>query len=131
MKRSESREAAFLLLFEACFRPDAQPEELIAARDKDEFRYDDYTVALTRGVMQNIEHLDSVIDTYSTKWRSSRLSKTALTALRMAIYEIEHPDKDNLEAVYINEAVNLIKKYDSVDSSRYANGILGAYVGKK
>ena len=131
MKRSESREAAFLLLFEYCFRPEAQLEELISARDSDEFPYDDYTVSLTRGVIEEVEHLDTVIDTYSTKWRSSRLSKATLTALRMAVYEIEHAERDNLEAVYINEAVNLIKKYDSVDSSKYANGILGAYVGKK
>lgn len=131
MKRTESREAAFLLLFEACFKLGSRPEELISLKTEDEFSYDGYTLSLAGGVMDSLEHLDEIINTYSNSWKSGRLSKVALTALRMAIYEIEQSQEDELEAVYINEAVNLIKKYDGIESAKYANGILGAYVGKK
>ena len=58
-----------------------------------------------------------------------RLSKMLLTALRIAVYEIGYTEIS--PAVAINEAVNLIKIYDSPESASYGNGVLASYVREK
>lgn len=52
-----------------------------------------------------------------------------LTALRIAFYEIDCTDTP--DPVVINEAINLIKTYDSPESASYGNGILASYVREK
>lgn len=128
MKRTEAREAAFLLLFEHSFSGEEGFEMLKdLAKTCWDVDCDAYTETLYRGVSENTVMLDERIDRFSEKWKSSRLSRVMLTALRIAMFELELHGKDDA-AVYINEAVELIKNYDSVESAKYANGILGSYV---
>ena len=53
----------------------------------------------------------------------------ARAALLLAVYEIKYVD-DVPEKVAINEALELVKKYDEPDSSSFVNGVLAGVVRK-
>ncbi len=126
--RSEKREGVFLLLFEAEFHSKEGAEHFLNRTEEEEpSEPDPYVVQTFSGVLQEKDTLDQKINQYSTKWKASRLSKVALCALRLAIYEILH-GQDVGTAVAINEAVELVKKYDSEESAKYINGVLGGFV---
>ena len=51
----------------------------------------------------------------------------AVAALRLAVYEILY--EDNIpDSVSINEAVELAKKYGSVEDAPFVNGVLASVV---
>ena len=58
------------------------------------------------------------------------ISKTDLSILRMAIYEIKYVEEIP-QKVSINEAVEISKKYGTDESFRFVNGLLGAFVRKE
>lgn len=58
------------------------------------------------------------------------MPKTDLAVLRVAACEILYMD-DIPDAVSINEAVDLAKKYGTENSPSYVNGILGALASSK
>lgn len=126
MKRSESRESAFLLLFEASFSDIPDKEAILSASSEvGEILTDDYAVGIFSGVIDHQEQIDAEIAKHSLKWNTKRLSRVVLTALRIAIYESQFLGLDL--SVAINEAVELIKKYDTQKAASFANGILGGF----
>ena len=128
MTRSASREAAFMLLFEASFSNTPDVEELLLlAKEYSDFHYDEYSERLFREVVLQQESLDEKINKYSSGWKTTRLPKVSLCVLRRAIYEIDNVD-DVPAASAINEAVELTKKFDGENSAKFVNGILGTYV---
>ncbi len=86
-----------------------------------------YIVELVNGVAAHREELDALISKYSHGWKISRISKTALSVLRCAIYEILYMP-DIPAAASINEAVELAKGYDEPETVSFINGILGSVV---
>jgi len=128
MKRSEAREIVFSLLFEASFANEPNAESICKlAQECRDFTTDEYIVRAFEGALSSLDEIDAIIDKYSTKWKAERLSKVVLCALRLAIYEINN-EAEVPSAVAVNEAVEIIKKYDGEESAKYANGILGSYV---
>lgn len=85
-----------------------------------------YVEGIVRGVSENLEEIDSTIEKYSKSWKLSRLPKVDLSILRVALYEIMHQDDIPMQ-VSINEAIEIAKKYSTTDSSKFINGLLGAY----
>ena len=131
MKRSESREALFILMFQSTFYKDADYTEIVnVATEEGEIEIDDYAKVAFENIINRVSDIDSSIEGFLNKRSISRLSRVALSALRIAVYEIENQD-DVPESVAINEAVNLVKKYDTQESASYVNGVLGSYVRKK
>ena len=128
MKRSESREALFILMFQATFFKDVDFNELInTATEEGEIEIDEFAKKSFEEIMGNLEEIDSSISKYLNNRSISRLSRVALSVLRIAVYEISKLD-DVPNSVSINEAVNLVKKYDTQESAAYVNGVLGSYV---
>ncbi|MBE6890692.1 MAG: transcription antitermination factor NusB [Ruminococcaceae bacterium] len=131
MKRSESREALFILMFQSTFYKDADFNEIIEnATEEGEIQIDDYAKHAFEEIHGKLTEVDSSIEKYLNNRSISRLSRVALSALRIAVYEISDQD-DVPESVAINEAVNLVKKYDTQESASYVNGVLGSYVRNK
>ncbi len=131
MKRSESREALFILMFQSTFYKDADINEIInTATEEGEIQIDAYAMKAFEDIHGMLAEIDSSIEGYLNNRSISRLSRVALSALRIAVYEISKQD-DVPESVAINEAVNLVKKYDTQESAAYVNGVLGSYVRKK
>jgi len=123
MTRTEAREAAFILLFEQNFKDDPVEETLSLAREARELKISGFGKGLFEGTMAKISEIDALLDSALINWRSERVSKVAKTAMRLCIYEFTYTDMQ--AEVAINEALELIKKYDSPESANFANGVLG------
>lgn len=86
-----------------------------------------YIRELVTGVIQRREELDGYIEKYSRAWKVSRISRTAVAVLRVAMYEVLYMDEVP-DAAAINEAVELAKGYDEAETVSFLNGILGGFV---
>ena len=127
MKRSEAREQAFQLVFEMGITGDSVDATIDAAGMSRDLILDDFAEKLAKGVEQNREKIDEQISRYIRGWKCSRLSRVAVAALRLAVYEILY--EDNIpDSVSINEAVELAKKYGSVEDAPFVNGVLASVV---
>ena len=127
MTRKQAREEAFILIFEKNFN-DATVEEIleIAAEVRD-LEPDEYIKEVFSGVFNNLDTIDNIISETAVGWKIGRISKTALSLLRLAIYEIKFMDSIP-DSVSINEAVELCKKYATKEDSSFINGILSTVV---
>lgn len=126
MNRNEAREQAFTLLFSEIFSGDSSAESIVdAAALSGEYQENEFTLRLLRGVIDKKTELDSLIESkLAGGWKLERLPKTTLAVLRLAVYEIMFCD-DIPDAVSINEAVELVKKYGAEKDYMFVNGILG------
>ncbi len=128
MTRRESREQAFILVFEKIFHPDLSFEEIVAnANVSGSHLPDDFAVKLADTAYENIAEIDEVISGNTKNWRIERISKVALAILRLALCEIKFFD-DIPCSVSINEAVELAKKYTSQEDASFINGLLGTFL---
>ena len=109
MKRSESREIAFTLIFERSFKDETIDEIIEQAVVGRNIEVDDYAYHLAKDVSDHMPWLDASIAKYSKKWKLNRMSRVALSILRMSLWEIDHEDTVPVGAS-INEAVELAKQ---------------------
>ncbi len=130
MTRREARESAFILVFEKELNNSPTEELLELAENCSEIETDDYSKSAFTGVYDNLSEIDKTISEYAVSWNIRRISKTALAALRLAIYEINYAD-DIPISVSINEAVELMKKYATKDDASFVNGILSSVAKAK
>ena len=130
MKRSESREQAFMLIFERSFKDESIDEIIEEAVIGRNIEVDDYAYQLAKDVTGHLPWLDEAIARYSKRWKLNRMSRVALSIIRMSMWEIDHIDTVPVGAS-INEAVELAKKYGNADDFAFVNGVLGAYVRGK
>ena len=80
-------------------------------------------------ILDNLKDIDSSINEFRAKWKTSRMPKVDLAIMRLAIGEIRFSE-DIPEPVSVNEAINLAKKFSTDNSARFIHGILGAVTGK-
>lgn len=80
-------------------------------------------------IIENLDTIDGLINENSKSWKTNRMPKVDLAVMRLSIGEVKFSD-DVPEAVAINEAINLAKKYSTPQSSRYIHGVLGAIFKK-
>lgn len=128
--RSEARAAAFTQIFQLNQQGDNKGEmmeHLLNAIPECEDNLG-YIQSVINGVDEKQAELDELISQHLKKgWTLKRISKVALSILRLAVYEIKYVD-DVPEKVAINEAVNLAKEYGGEEDARFINGVLGAVV---
>ena len=87
----------------------------------------EYIRSVVNGIREKTDELDNVISRYAHGWKINRISKTALTILRCAIYEILYMP-DIPAAASIHEAVEVAKGYDEPETVSFINGILGSFM---
>ena len=86
----------------------------------------DYIRRLVRGVKEHGAELDGYIAKYAKGWQFSRIPLVASAIMRVAMYEVLYmPDVPNAAA--INEAVEIAKKYETPETVKFINGILGSF----
>ena len=128
--RSEARAAAFTQIFQLNQQGDNKGEmmeHLLNAIPECEDNLG-YIQSVINGVDEKQAELDESISQHLKKgWTLKRISKVALSILRLAVYEIKYVD-DVPQKVAINEAVNLAKDYGGEEDARFINGVLGAIV---
>ena len=127
MMRREAREQAFILAFEQTVNNDSIQHIIDAAGMSRDLIADEFAEKLAQGVEDHREELDEIISQYIRGWKMNRLSKTALTILRMAVYEIRF-EKDIPAQVSANEAVELAKKYGASEDAAFINGVLASVI---
>lgn len=126
MTRKEQREATFELLFEREFRLEESAEEIFSLsvenRDIDPIK-EKYIKETYFGVVEHEADIDELISSSSDGWKVSRLSKATRSAIRLCVYEMLYC-KDIPHTVSINEALELVKKFDEPKSRAFTNGVL-------
>lgn len=130
MTRRESRELAFILVFEKSFQgDDVSIIELIEnALELEIFPTNAFAENLARKVYDNLEEIDSAIDSNLVGWSAKRISRVARAILRVAVAELLYSDIP--VGVAINEAIEITKKYATTDDASYVNGVLGSFAKK-
>lgn len=142
MVRNTAREIAIHLSYELGFT-DKSVEELLdqrltaasfasLAEEDDIYReapnakQADYIRRLVRGVGEHGAELDGYIAKYAKGWKFSRIPLVASAIMRVAMYEVLYmPDVP--DAAAINEAVEIAKKYETPETVKFINGILGSF----
>ena len=143
MTRTNAREIAVHFSFELGFSHASAQELLDAFFNKETFallgeeeplyaefpneKQQNYIIELVTGVAAHGAELDSYIEKYAIGWKFSRIDRVASAIMRVAMYEILYmPDIPN--GVAINEAVEIAKKYETEETVKFINGILGKFV---
>lgn len=92
-----------------------------------------FLVAAVETVEKYRESIDSVVGELAIGWKLDRIARVDLCILRLAISEllIGFEDPRPPDAVVINEAVVLAKKFSTEDSGKFVNGILASVAKEK
>ena len=126
MTRKESREIAFTILFEYSFDQSSgiieHYECAIQERDVED---NAFVRTLLGGVEKHIADIDTAIETYSEKWKRTRIGQVTMAILRLATFEMLYLDDVPLR-VSLNEAIELAKKFDDEKAYGFVNGVLNA-----
>jgi transcription antitermination protein NusB len=127
MNLRQSRELALQVLFQKEFLKTAQLDELFDLYQS-HLSIDNQDVVASKDlvitVATNLAHIDSIIEKYSNNWSVNRLSLVDLNILRLGIAEMLLLKDPTPPVVAIDEAIELAKKYSSLDSPSFINGIL-------
>lgn len=130
MNRPEAREQAFLLLFDKSFHPDLSLDEVIDLACADEMiRLDKFARSIVQTVCDGIEAIDADVERNLQGWKMQRISRVALSALRLALGELQ--GSDTPVGVVVNEAVELCKKYAGEQDASFVNGVLRSYLRQR
>ncbi len=92
-----------------------------------EERLGPYARQLVEGVGKEREDIDRLLGGHVTGWPLERLGVLERAILRCATYELFW-EKEVPQAVAIDEAVNLAKRFCSPEAGSLVNGVLGALV---
>ena len=126
LTRHEIREGAFLILYQLLFGTTLEEIDELNAEAFDMAKNEE-TNEIVNGVLEHDKELLEVIAKYSKTRAASRIAKVNLVILKIAIYEMKYCERVP-NAVAINEAVELAKKYSQKADSSFINGILSSYM---
>ena len=134
MKRREQREHIFKLLFMTEFNSEEEMTEQLSLyfeglpelSEADQ----EYMKKKFEHVREHLSEIDECINSASHGWKTRRMSRVDLTALRLAVYEMKM-DEDVPVGVAINEAVELAKRFGGEASGSFVNGVLGKIASEK
>lgn len=82
-----------------------------------------FALMLFEGAVRDAASLDDLVRTHSHHWRLERIAAVDRNILRLALFELLHAP-ENPPAVVINEAIELARRFSSVDSVDFVNGVL-------
>ncbi len=82
---------------------------------------------LVKGVTENLDTIDKIIEESAPEWPIEQIAKIDLEVLRLAILEL-YIARNVPPKVSIDEAVELAKEFGGENSSKFVNGVLGTVV---
>ena len=142
MTRNTAREIAAHLSYELSFTDKTvdellderlTPESFAALAEEDPLYQETpnakqaaYITRLVKGVDEHSAELDGYISKYAKGWKFSRIPLVASAIMRVAMYEILYME-DIPTGAAINEAVEIAKKYETPETVKFMNGILGTF----
>lgn len=126
-ERSGARRVALQVLYELdCTRHSA--ETVIASHmstQKMSRKTASYMRRLVRGVLENRERLDKVIQEYAPEWPLGQVAIIDRNILRIATFEFAVQKRTPI-SVAIDEAVSLARLFGAESAIRFVNGVLGS-----
>ena len=82
-----------------------------------------YFEHLITGVLKNRANIDAVIERYSNHWKINRMACVDRNILRLSVFELLYcPDIP--AKVAINEAIDIGKKFGTLETGSFINGII-------
>ena len=127
-KRTLAREFALQVLYQTDITHDGYDISLnnfwqAHSQENIEEEIKKFTDELVKGVTEKLEVIDKNIAQCATNWQLKRMAVVDRNILRIGCFELMFRD-DIPFKVSINEAVELAKKYSSLEASKFVNGIL-------
>jgi N utilization substance protein B len=129
MKRRKAREYALQILFQIDFTKkniDSFDFRQFWSEKRNNQDIKHFTEELVRGTLDNLEEIDTILDTVADNWILGRMAAVDRAILRFAAYELLYR-RDIPSAVTINEAIEIAKKYSSSEAVAFLNGVLDRF----
>lgn len=128
MSRKAARELVMKMIFQMDLSNSTSQEIITMIEEENEIKdleeQKEYIFDCIKGVETNKSKIDEYIEKYSKGWKINRIAKVDLAIMRLAIYEMLNRE-DVPNAVAIDEAIELAKRYGGDNSPAFINGILG------
>ena len=124
-KRREDRQQTLQFVYERMFRDDTLEDTYQDALDARDEEISDYAKQVLEGIESHQAEIDELIESNLKGWKINRISKIALAAMRISVYEMKYI-KSVPVSVSINEAVSMTKKFAADKDGSFVNGVLGA-----
>lgn len=126
MTRNEAREIMMQIVYEMDASDEMDTEKAtelcntrLAGNHKERGRH------LICSMIEDLDHIDELINSHSTRWKTSRMPKVDLAIMRQAVSEMLF-DEEIPDAVVVNEAINMAKRFSTEQSAGFIHGVLGA-----
>lgn len=129
--RRHAREQALQVLYSVAIG-DREPREAVAdvVGENADNEQRAFVEDLAMGTLEYAEQADRIVSPLLEGWAIERLPTIDRLLLEMATFEL-HCRPETPQAVAINEAVALAKRFSTEDSGRFVNGVLSAVVNAK
>lgn len=127
--RRKARECALQMLF-ALDVAEVTPEQIVGVfwRELCDTNEDEgvraFADSLVRGAKTNLVQVDEKIRSRAQHWRISRMAIVDRNVLRLAVYEFLY--EQTPPTVVINEALEIARRYSTLEATQFINGILDA-----
>jgi N utilization substance protein B len=130
--RRKSRELALQMLFQADLgkqTPELVRQTFWAERSNVDEEARGFAEDLFRVASDRSGEIDGLIEKHAQNWRMDRMAAVDRNILREAVAEfLEYPGTPR--AVVINEALEIARKFSTLESVQFINGVLDS-VGKE
>jgi transcription antitermination protein NusB len=127
-RRSRAREVALQLLFQKDQNPKPVARSAVERFARERLLRDEtaiaFCLALFDGVAAHQPEIDLQITATAENWRLNRMMPVDRNLLRLGAYEMLHAADPTPPAVAIDEAIELARRFGSVDSPAFVNGVL-------
>jgi N utilization substance protein B len=134
MKRRKAREYALQFLYGidlVALEPEARKkydlfrglDEFWKGTNENDPAVKTFSEDLIKGVILHLDDINPLIQKAVDKWKLLRMAAIDRNIIRVAAYEILFRD-DIPDAVSINEALEIAKRFSTAESAAFINGIL-------
>ncbi|CAN5280412.1 transcription antitermination factor NusB [soil metagenome] len=125
MRRSRAREVALQLLYQRDLHPEGKRGQQVrfAKNRLRDAALQKFCLEIVEGVHANLKEIDSRLGSVAENWRLPRMAAVDRNILRMGTWEILYTP-ETPPAAAIDEAIELARRFGTVDSPRFVNGVL-------
>ncbi|MBX7103707.1 MAG: transcription antitermination factor NusB [Gemmataceae bacterium] len=125
-RRSRAREVALQLLFQRDWNPSVDRsavERFARERLRDE-RSITYCLRLIDALTERGPEVDRKVEESADNWKLPRMAATDRNVLRLGVIELLLDDPETPQAVVLDEAIELARRFGGAESSKFVNGVL-------